>query len=134
MAVIANLVLNNGAATPVAKTFTPMDASSLAKWADQTVNSGLPAAANVVTMSHTDKGKIHTKVRIELPVMYAVTGATAEGFTPQPKVAYKLVANLDLVAEGVSSEANRADLLAFASNVLASAPVKDAFNKNIRTW
>lgn len=133
MAAIATLTLNNGATTPVAKSFAPREASNtLALWSDQ--SAGIVAGSPTVSLVHRQDGKLRTKVRVTCPVMEVSSGGTIDGYQPRPKVAYNLVFEGELVADRVSSIDARKDLLAFAKNILAHNVVAQAFIDNERPW
>jgi len=97
MANIANIVVYDGATTPAAHTLIPISVEKDQKsgriealWREQVAS--LPTYAQVtfrVTMVRTNKSGVwHTDARVEIPVMEAVAGANASGYTAAPKVAY----------------------------------------------
>lgn len=97
MANIANIVVYDGAATPVSHTLIPISVERDQKsgriealWREQVAS--LPTYAQVqfkVSMNRTAKSGIwHVDARVEVPVMEAVAGANASGYTAAPKVAY----------------------------------------------
>jgi hypothetical protein len=124
------LTLNDGQATPVARTFSARGATaSLAKWAD--VSGGIGIGVPVITMGNLTSGKgsdsaFKLDMRITLPVLEVISGSDG-GYTPQPKVAFNLFAKLELVAPNRSTAQNRKDILAFAKNLLSHATTTDAF-------
>lgn len=96
MANIANIVVYDGAATPVLHTLVPVSVIRepsgriVATWREQV--SALPTYAQVtakLTLSRTAKSGVwNTDFRTEVPVMEAVAGVNASGYTAAPKVAY----------------------------------------------
>ena len=97
MANIANIVVFDGATTPVAHTLIPISVEKDQKsgrieamWREQVAS--LPTYAQVtfkVTLARTNKSGVwHVDARVEVPVMEAVAGANASGYTAAPKVAY----------------------------------------------
>lgn len=120
MAAIANVVLNDGLAVPVAKTFSPADCTSqLATWTDRTsgINIGFPA----LTLS-LSQGQEITRIlaKIQLPVLEVISGADA-GYTPSPKVAYTVIGKVEMVLPNRSTLQNRKDMQAFIKNLMSNA-------------
>lgn len=140
MAQIAAITLNDGQATPVAKTFNPQDASSdLARWIDR--SGGIAVGMPSITLSMADasvqsdpNAKTRVKMKISLPVMEVISNNTIAGYTPQPAVAFTCQAVVELIAPARSSLQNRKDLLAFTKNLLAQAVVSTAFENFERPW
>lgn len=94
MSNIANIVAYDGQATPVSHTFVAQsvvrDGSSITASYKETV-AGVPDyAQGRVTQKWTKLGSGVNRVanRVEIPVMEAVNGQNAAGYTAPPKVAY----------------------------------------------
>lgn len=123
MSAVADIVLNDGAATPVAHTFKPTNVSpNLVTYHDK--SSGVIAGYPKITLGNRlpsrENGNYKASGRINLPVLE--TAATASsGFTPGPTVAYSLSAAVDAIIPARATLAERQDLYAFASNLLAHA-------------
>lgn len=84
----------DGAATPVLHSFTEngVEKTSTDEWAAywKELSATLPEAALnrcVFRMRKQKDGKIRLGVRIDIPVMEAVSGVNASGYTAPPKVA-----------------------------------------------
>lgn len=97
MANIANIVVFDGAATPVSHTLVPVDVSRdsktgaiVAMWREQIAS--LPTYAQVTATARLSKsrrsGVWNVDFRVEVPVMEAVSGANSSGYTAAPRVAY----------------------------------------------
>lgn len=97
MANIANIVVYDGAATPVAHTLIPISVERNQKsgriealWREQVAT--LPTYAQVelrVTIARTAKSGVwHVQAQIAVPVMESISGQNASGYTAAPKVAY----------------------------------------------
>lgn len=96
MANIANIVVFDGAATPVQHTLVPVSilrepsGRIVATWREQIAS--LPTYAQVtakLTLSRTAKSGVwNADFRTEVPVMEAIAGVNASGYTAAPKVAY----------------------------------------------
>ena len=125
MAAIANLVLADGQATPVNKTFTPMDCTSeLATWTDR--SSGIAIGMPNVTMSViTGKESVRVLGKVSLPILETISGSDG-GYTPSPKVAYTVMAKAELVLPNRSTLQNRKDVQAFLKNFITNAVVTKA--------
>jgi hypothetical protein len=128
MAAIANLVLADGQAVPVNKTFTPMDCTSaLATWTDR--SSGIAIGMPAVTLS-LHVGKDVTKVvgKVTLPVLEVISGSDG-GYTPSPKVAYTVMGKAEFTLPSRSTLQNRKDVSAFLRNYLSNAVVTKAIEE-----
>jgi len=97
MANIANIVVFDGAATPVSHTLVPVDVSKdpktgaiVAVWREQIAS--LPTYAQVTATARLSKsrrsGVWNVDLRVEVPVMESVSGSNSAGYTAAPKVAY----------------------------------------------
>lgn len=133
MAQIANLVLADGQATPVNKTFTAKRADALlAVWKDQT--SGIAIGFPSITMSLKDANQAtHVETRVSLPVLEVVSGSDG-GYTPSPKVAYTMLAKQQFVLPNRSTLQNRKDIRAFARNFLADTAAINAIENLEAPW
>lgn len=94
MSTIANIVAFDGAATPVSHTFV---ADSVTRVGKDVIASYKEATALVpddaqgrvmVKRTKLGSGVNRVSVRVELPVMEAVSGQNSAGYTAAPKVAY----------------------------------------------
>lgn len=94
MSAIANIVAFDGAATPVSHTFVPVqvtrkDGVVEAVYREQLTSVPVEACPRVTIRETTMKsGIIRTEMKVEVPVMEAVAGNNAAGYTAAPKVAY----------------------------------------------
>jgi hypothetical protein len=136
MSAIAAISLLNGEATPVAKTFSPVDIrNGVAIWADR--SGGIALGFPQVTFSNKSptKGSRNYKLsaKVVLPVLEQTSASTATGIQPAPTLSYNLIANMDFVLPERSTLAQRKDLLAFAKNYLANASVITAAVENFET-
>lgn len=96
MASQANIVVFDGAATPVSHTLLPADnkvqkdGSRLAIWRENLAT--LPTEAQVraeLRQRELPSGVTETRFRVVFPVMEAIGGQNAAGYTAAPKVAYE---------------------------------------------
>jgi hypothetical protein len=130
MAAQGNLVLANGEATPVNKTFSPrgvrQDAAvgMLASYAD--ITGGIAIGFPTVTLSvRSSASKTDVDKRVMTPVLEVVSGSDG-GYTPSPKVAYTLMSREQFVLPARSTTAERKNILAFSKNMNADAVMQNA--------
>lgn len=94
MSNIANIVVYDGAATPVSHTLVPVSVTReknkiTAQWREQL--AAVPTEAQVTCTASLEKlasGVYKAEVRTEVPVMETVSGQNAAGYTAAPRVAY----------------------------------------------
>jgi len=134
MSAQTDVVINDGQATPVANTFSARGASmDLAVW--KNLATGLDIGLPVITQSTRKSGKgatavNKTEVRITMPILETISGSDG-GFTPSPKVAYTMMAKLEVMAPVRSTSQNRKDIVAFAKNLLSLADASNPVRKAI---
>lgn len=121
MAQATAISINDGAATPVAKTFNPESVTpALSVFADRT--SGIAIAFPRLKVSNTfANGKSvvnRAKFQVELPVTTTLNGVTT--------TAYTLRANVDVILPDGSTDADRKHLFAFLTNGLNHTLVRGA--------
>lgn len=98
MSNIANIVVFDGAATPVSHTLVPVSVEKDSKtgtitcvWREQ--QASLPTYAQVQATARLSKtkqtGVWNVDFRVEVPVMESISGQNAAGYTAAPKVAYR---------------------------------------------
>lgn len=120
MPALANIVINDGLATPVAHTFTPdrID-SGVALWLDR--SSGIALGYPSITQSIRAPAKGATNrvnrcvMKVVYPVLEQLSGSTTW------TLAYSLEFNCTFLMHERATLQNRKDILAFAKNLLASA-------------
>lgn len=95
MSQISNIAVYDGAATPVLHTLLPVSVTRdknriVAEWRESA--AGVPNYANVRATAVCERlksGVWHVDFRVAVPVMEAVNGQNAAGYTAAPKVAYE---------------------------------------------
>lgn len=125
MPTMANIVINDGAAAPVAHTFTPTgpDRNGVHYWHDRSGGVALgfprisidvraPSPAGPGATSSSDRVQ-RVKVRMVVPIME--TGVTT------PTKAYDLTFNGEFILPERATEAECGDVLAYADNLLSDA-------------
>lgn len=126
MTAMADIVLNNGAATPVAKSFKAKSViGTLAKWEQR--DAGVPIGYIRLSLETKDSSTTRrVKVVVSKPALEAVSGASPLGFVPAPTLAYTLQGSAEFVMSTRASDAEKADLLAYMQNALTHAIFKGA--------
>lgn len=126
MGAIANLVLSDGAATPVAHTFAPLNViGDVATYVDRATGITIGYPMVKITITQPTKALKLTKVRtrVTMPVLEVLTASTYNGITPAPTKAYDLTFDSTFFLPERSTLQNRKDILAYAKNYLASSLV-----------
>lgn len=134
MAAIANIVINDGASTPVAHIFAPAKTEADFALLEDRV-AGLYIGYNKLTFSLSrPKGpsqsanrNLKLMLKIETPKMEVVSNSTVSGIAPAPTVSYRPTVELVATFPERCSLQDRKDLQAFVKNALANAFVTNAF-------
>lgn len=134
MAAIANIVLNDGQATPVAKTFAPAKTSADFALLEER-SSGIYIGFNKLTMmikrpegpANQANRNLKLMIKIETPKLENVTNSTVSGIAPAPTISYRPVVELTATLPERCQLQDRKDLQAFIKNVLNNAFVTSAF-------
>lgn len=128
MPAIGNIVVNDGATTPVAHTYAPAGIDGInARYADRA--SGIPIGYNTIDLSlrapsaKSLEPMYLATFRVKTPVLEVTSPSTASGIQPAPTVAYTLIGESKFWMPERSSLQNRKDLLAMHKNLLANAVV-----------
>lgn len=121
MPAFADIVINDGATTPVAKTFSvKKTVGTLSMWEER--SSGIPVAYTKLQSETKDSDTVRrVKLAIALPVLETVSGVNAQGYTPAASVAFTVRANVEYILPQRCSLQNRKDINAFIKNALAHA-------------
>lgn len=135
MAAIANIVINDGQATPVAHTFAPAKTQAdSAQLEDRVAGSyiGYNKLALQLTRpsgpSQSASRNLKLRVRIETPKL-EVVGNSSTGITPPPTVAYRPTVEVNFTFPERSSLQDRKDLLAYLKNLTSNTFMVDAVEK-----
>lgn len=123
MPAFANIVINDGQATPVAHTFaTKTNDQRLSVYEDRAGGVAIGYPKIKVKTSESDVVR-RCKFDISMPVLEAVSGANLSGFTPAAKVAYTVPVTIEFVLPSRCTAADRSNVLAYAKNLLALSMV-----------
>lgn len=123
MATFADIILNNGEATPVAKTFkVKANDMGLSVWEER--SGGIPIGFTTVKLQTKDSANLRkVMLWIELPTLEAISGANVAGFTPAQKRAYIHRSYQEFFLPMRGTLAERKNLVAFHTNFLANATI-----------
>lgn len=120
-----DITINNGATTPVAKTFTLLAPAagygSVAEWAlkEGTISSVFPRISVSARKTANASGKAIIKLRIPSSYTDTVTGLT--------KVGSSFECNVEVTVPDTFPEALKNDAVAFAANLFQNTLVKACF-------
>lgn len=128
MAAIAPITINDGQATPVAHVYNPIQVGDPA-----TYNRNGDAAVPVVgeeqlalalrTGNNASDAVNRARITLRVPVLETPSGGTPSGYVAPPRVAFYLMANVELFLPNRSTAAQRKDLRVLVSNLLLNSQV-----------
>lgn len=133
MSAVANIVLSDAQATPVAHTFIPLGPDSKGAWwfEDQSSSNAIGynrislqlVRASVATQGQTSLERVNrVRIGIHTPVLETL-GTADNGLTPPPTVAFVPRCNIEIIMNERSSLQNRKDLRKYAQFILADSQV-----------
>ncbi len=130
MAQIANIVIADGATTPVNHTFSPIASLPIAAYRESIASLALVGQGRVSIKNSSPANASLQRVRLtlELPALETASGQNAEGYTAAPKVAYTNSVSVDLILPARGTVQQRKDLRIMLSNLLKDAQVVDAID------
>lgn len=128
----SNIVVNDGKATPVAHTFNPAQEGDWDLFEDKATGVAIgfptisvrfrrPSGPSNGTSSDAKNRVYRIQTNMALPVLEVTSPTTATGIQPAPTVAYVLRYNLESILPERSTLADRKDLRAMFSNLLADS-------------
>lgn len=130
MTAIAAIALLNGEATPVSKTFTPVniDSAGIARWADRSggIALGYPVISFSLKVPKGSSRNYRLTKKLVLPILEQTSASTATGIQPAPTLSYNLIWNSEMILPERSTLAQRKDFIAFAKNLMANTAVIQA--------
>lgn len=140
MAAIANIVLNDAQATPVAHTFSyasmeNLRGTGLVVFEDRAIGTYIGYNKLTLTVARP-KGdaraanrNLRLMIKLETPKLEVVSNSTISGIQPAPTVSYRLAAELAVTIPERSQLQDRKDLQKMFREALSSAAVTDMFEK-----
>lgn len=127
MATAANIVLADGALTPVNKTFavasiTPESASFECREGGMYLGyKRLMLGVKRLVGKKQATGNLKVRVKVDVPVLENITNSTVSGIAPAPSLAYVCVGDCIFTFPERASLQERKDAFAFMKNALATA-------------
>lgn len=130
MSAIANIVINDGQATPVAHTFYPNNINgTTAKLRENQASLPLIGQGTLeITVRDLKSGVKQVHVTLATPALETATAANSSGYTAAPKVAYVPLAGVTFNFDQRTTLAQRKDLRVLLANALLNAIVVDAID------
>lgn len=128
MAQIANIVVADGATTPVNHTFVPISSRPSAMYREQIASLAL-VGQGVVDISNNSAANAslqRVRVKLALPALETISGENAAGYTASPKVAYTNTVMVEFIMPARGTVQQRKDLRTLVMNLMANAQVIDA--------
>ena len=127
MAQIANIVVKDGAATPLDHTFIPIATAPKAMYREGISNLPLVGQGQVMIGSAVPGAVLQrVKMTLALPALETVTGQNADGYTAAPRVAYTNTVQVEFILPSRGTAQQRKDLRVMLSNLLMNGQVIDS--------
>jgi hypothetical protein len=137
MPAFGNITINDGAATPVARTFEPVDIdqSNVSHYAE--VSGGIPIGYGRLSISlrppavaskngsNSADSVYRAKLKLDLPTLEVTSPSTGTGLQPAPTVAYTTVGTAEFILPARGALAERDNVLTLMRNAMAHATVED---------
>lgn len=141
----ANIVVNDGKATPVAHTFNPAEDGEMDLFEDKSGGIAIgfplisirfrrPAGPQNGSQSGAASRVYRVQVNTSWPVLEVTSPSTGTGIQPAPTVAYILRCNQEWLLPERSTLADRKDLRAIVANTLANADIKKVLEDLEAFW
>jgi hypothetical protein len=143
MGAAANIVINDGAGTPVSHTFTPIgkDENGV-MWFEQTTPApASPLGAKRIGFKQIRvydarkqlTGNVRTIVSVKVPTLETL-GSSDSGITPPPTLAYQEISRMEFTSAERSITQERKDTRVLSMNLLAEAQVVAALDALVNIW
>lgn len=141
----ANIVVNDGKATPVAHTFNPSEDGDVDLFEDKSggiaigypmimVKFRRPVSAGNGAQSNANSRVYRIQLNFSWPVLEVTSPSTGTGIQPAPTVAYVLRSNQEWIIPERSALADRKDLRAIVYNTLNNADIKKVLEEQEAFW
>lgn len=136
MSAIANIAIQDGQATPVTHTFSPVQSDPSATYRE--AQSGLAligqGLVSIEQLSKVSADLQKVRLTLSLPALETVTAQNSAGYTAAPKVAYTNRIVIDCFLPTRGTAAQRKDLRVLASNLLKDNQVIDMIENLARPY
>lgn len=123
---VANIVINDAAATPVAHTFGPARQSGdLYEWHDRApgVAAGFQKISVLTRFGSSSNAGQKVTIKFTCPTLAVTAPNSGTGVQPNPVAAYTTLATVEFLLPNASSLQNRKDILAYVKNALANTQI-----------
>lgn len=141
----ANLVINDGEATPVAHTFNPAEDGDLDIFEDKsggvaigfplvTVRFRRPTAPSNGSASNANQRVYRIAINVAVPTLESTSASTGTGIPPAPTVAFVCRCNQDWMLPERSALQDRKNLRAYVYNLLNHADIKKVVEELEAFW
>lgn len=136
MAQAANITINDGSATPVAHTLTPIGTDAKGVMFFEQITPSPVSPLGAIRIGYKQTRALDTKAQngvskciltIHVPTL-EVLGNSSTGITPPPTVAYKQVGRIELDLPERGQTAERKNLRVFLANLLANSQIVSAID------
>lgn len=128
MPAFGTITVNDGATTPVAHNFAPVEINSngVAEYADR--SGGIPVGYGIISIglrkpNSKGNGVYKASVKVLIPTLEQTSPSTATGIQPAPTVAFTTAVHMDFLLPSRSVLQERKNILAYAKNALAHSTV-----------
>jgi hypothetical protein len=127
MSNIADIVINDGAATPVAHTFAPdgQPTGYGANYADRAtgIQVGFPTIKLNISPAQGKQSLNKVRVRLAVPRLETIAGVDGGGFTPAARLAYLGSFDGTFIFNERATKQERKDVRVLLANLLANVQV-----------
>lgn len=145
MGIVANVVVNDGLATPVAHTFVPLGPDSQGVWWYEDQSPTTTVAFKRLSMSlvrppiakpQDNPNQRFNRITVKFydPVADNVTNSTVSGVLPAPSLAYVSTGEIVIRVPERSTLQNRKDMRAYLANIFANANLIDMVDNLRNTY
>jgi hypothetical protein len=132
MTQIANIVINDGEATPVAHTFAPDGNSGLeANFADRAsgISIGFPKLKFAIAKADGKNQPLNkVRIRLTVPKLEVISGSAATGFTPAARLAYLGTFDGNFIFHERATAQDRKNIRVLLVNLLGHAATVDTID------
>ncbi len=131
MAALADIVLNDGQATPAAHTFAVVsNVNGVQTYEELNPDASVGNRRITLSLRPPVNGSVNYKATLKIwnPKLEVSSPSTSSGYQPAPKVAYTVACTMDITIPQRSALADRKDETAFMKNLLSNAQVTDILN------
>lgn len=127
MAQIANMTINDGATTPVAHVFTPIQSTPVALWRDTDAAKSYVVSQHGITLSRKQSTAANGLTRVKLTLSLPTMGTGVS--LPASEVDYSHQVSVEFIMPNRGQKQERKNIRTFLSNLLVDAQVVDVIDE-----